>query len=162
MSSRVRWLTGVVTLTWLAALHGAVPARQGRAGDLPDGEGRETVIRICGDCHGVEKISSPRRSRAEWQELVEEMAARNGVATADEIHTIVRYVVVNFGRVNVNRASEADLMEIVQLTASEASANVEFRTREGDYRTLDDLRRVPGLDFAKIQERKDRMGFSGS
>ena len=157
----VRFLTGIVTLMWLTALHGALSAQEGRVGDLPDGEGQETVIRICGDCHSVEKIPSPRRSRAEWQELVEEMAARNGVATADDIYTIVHYVVASFGRVNVNRASEDDLVEIVQLTASEASAIVEFQKRQGDYHTLDDLRKVPGLDFARIQERKDRIGFTG-
>ena len=158
MSSSARLLTWLVTPLWLAAVHGALSAQNG---DLPAGEGRETVIRICGDCHGVEKIPSPRRSRAEWQDLVEEMAGRNGVATPDDIRTIVQYVVVNFGRVNVNRASGADLVEIVQLTAAEASAIVEFRTREGDYLTLEDLRKVPKLDFARIQERKDRIGFSG-
>ena len=158
MSSSARLLAWLVTLLWLAAVHGALSAQNG---DLPAGEGLETVIRICGDCHGVEKIPSPRRSRAEWQDLVEEMAARNGVATPDEIHTIVQYVVANFGRVNVNRSSEGDLVEIVRLTASEASAIVEFRRRAGDYHTLDDLRKVPGLDFTRIQERKDRIGFSG-
>ena len=157
----VQCLTSSATLMWLIAWHGALSAQEGRAGDLPDGEGRETVIRVCGDCHGVEKIPSPRRSRAEWQDLVEEMAARNGVATPDDIHTIVQYVVANFGRVNVNRSSEGDLVGIVQLTASEASAIVEFRKRAGDYQTLDDLRKVPGLDFTRIQERKDRIGFSG-
>ena len=161
MSFSVRLLTGIATLMWLLASHGALLAQEGRAGDLPDGEGRETVIRVCGDCHGLEKIPSPRRSRAEWQDLVEEMAARNGVATPDDIHTIVQYVVANFGRVNVNRSSEGDLVEIVQLTASEASAIVEFRKRAGDYQTLDDLRKVPGLNFTRIQERKDRIGFSG-
>ena len=162
MSSSVRFLTGIVTtLMWLTVLHRAVSTQEERVGDLPAGEGRETAIRICGDCHGVEKIPSPRRSRAEWQDLVEEMAGRNGVATPDDIRTIVQYVVVNFGRVNVNRASGADLVEIVQLTAAEASAIVEFRTREGDYLTLEDLRKVPKLDFARIQERKDRIGFSG-
>ena len=154
----VRLLTGLVTLLGLAAAHGAISAQEG---DLPAGEGRETAIRICGDCHGVEKVPSPRRSRAEWQDLVEEMASRNGVATPGDIRTIVQYVVVNFGRVNVNRASEADLVEIVQLTASEASAIVAFRKREGDYKTLEDLRKVPKLDFARIQGRKDRIGFSG-
>ena len=52
-------------------------------------------------------------------------------------------------------------MEIVQLSASDAAAIVEFRMREGEFRTLDDLRRVRGVDVATIPERKDRIVFTG-
>jgi competence protein ComEA len=89
------------------------------------------------------------------------MAGRGGAATEDDTRVIVDYVVAHFGLVNVNRASEGDLVEIVQLSASDAAAIVEFRMREGEFRTLDDLRKVQGVDFATIQERKDRIVFTG-
>ena len=54
-----------------------------------------------------------------------------------------------------------DELRIVQLTKDEADAIVDFRTKQGEFRTLEDLRKVPGLDFARIQERKDHIGFSG-
>jgi competence protein ComEA len=146
---------------WVVALAATPSTQARRPGELPPGEGRDLVISLCGDCHGPEKVTDVRRSRAEWQDMVQDMASRAGVATPDDITAIVQYVVVHFGKVNVNRGAEADLAEIANLTASEASAIVEFRKQQGDYRTLEDLRNVPGLDFARIQERKDRLGFTG-
>ena len=97
--------------------------------------------------------SSGRTSSRTWRDAV--------VPRPRTTSRPVQYVVANFGRVNVNRASEEDLVEIVPLSASEASAIVEFRMREREFRALEDLRKVPGVDFTKIQERKDRIVFTG-
>src|SRR5262249_42396124 len=36
-------------------------------GDLPEGAGRETVVKVCGRCHGVGTFSSMRVDPAEWR-----------------------------------------------------------------------------------------------
>jgi competence protein ComEA len=148
-------------LMWVAALCGTPLAQAGPGAQLPEAEGRETVIAVCSDCHDVDVVAAQRRSRVEWQEIVQEMAGRSGTASDEDVQAIVRYVVASFGRVNVNRAAERDLVDIVELSASEASAIVEFRMREGEFGSLEDLRKVPGLDFARVQERKDRIVFTG-
>jgi DNA uptake protein ComE-like DNA-binding protein len=33
--------------------------------------------------------------------------------------------------------------------------------REGDFHVLEDLKKVPGLDFPRIEERKNRIVFTG-
>src|SRR5215216_1863568 len=157
----MRIVMATALLFWVAALR-ATPATQSPpGGELPAGEGRDLVVSSCGECHALDRVAAQRRSRAEWQDMVQDMASRSGVATEDDIKVIVQYVVVHFGRVNVNRGSAADLVEIADLTAEEAVAIVEFRKQHGEYRALDDLRTVPGLDFARIEERKDRIGFTG-
>lgn len=138
-----------------------VSARAPQGGQLPPGEGRETVVTICGDCHGPELVASQRRSRVEWETLVEDMASRNGAASDDQKKVIVTYATHNFGKVNINIALAEDVVDIVQLPAEQATAIVEYRKTSGEFKTLDDLRKVPGVDFAKIQERKDRIGFAG-
>ena len=45
-------------------------------GQLPEGEGKETVQMVCSRCHGLDKLTSFRRSPQEWEELVSDMAAR--------------------------------------------------------------------------------------
>jgi competence ComEA-like helix-hairpin-helix protein len=157
-----RSLTAGAALMWMLAAVATVDSRAAaQAGVLPEDEGFETVQAICADCHEAERIADQRRGRAEWQTLVEDMAARNGVATEDDINVIVAYAMRHFGRVNVNRAIEADLTEIVGLAPAEAAAIVHYRTDHGEFHALEDLRKVTEVDFAKIEARKDRIGFSG-
>jgi competence protein ComEA len=147
-------------LLWVVAVVNQAPA-SAQIGELPPGEGRDTVLQFCSDCHGVDNIAAQRRSRLEWRSVVEDMAARGSSATAEDLDLIITYIVANFGRANVNRAPAADLVEIVGLSATEASAVVEFRMRNGDYRSLDDLKKVPGLAGATVEARKDRIVFTG-
>ena len=50
-------------------------------------------------------------------------------------------------------------MEQPEISAKEAEAIVRFREQNGDFKTLDDLKKVSGVDPAKIQARKDRLEF---
>jgi len=42
---------------------------------------------------------------------------------------------------------------------SEAAAIIQYRTDHGDFKTIDDLKKVPGLDFKKIEAKKDLLVF---
>jgi competence protein ComEA len=151
------WIASVI---WVAAAY--VPASAITVAQaLPQGEGRETVEMICGDCHGPEVVGSQRRTKVEFETLIEDMASRSGAASDEQKKIILGYVLRHFGRVNVNIGTAEDIVQIVQLTAAEAAAIVAYREKSGEFKTLDDLRKVPSLDFARIQERKDRIGFTG-
>jgi competence ComEA-like helix-hairpin-helix protein len=45
------------------------------------------------------------------------------------------------------------------ITAKEAAAIVTYRTDKGAFKVLDDLKKVPDLDFKKIEAQKDRIAF---
>jgi hypothetical protein len=49
---------------------------------LPQGRGRETVIKVCGACHAPEAIIKNRNTRKGWTELVDEMIFKGAKATA--------------------------------------------------------------------------------
>jgi competence protein ComEA len=159
MSARLLLLAAAAF--WTLAVNPTFVSARSPQGQLPPGEGRDTVVMICGDCHGPEMVGSQRRSRVEWETLVEDMASRNGAASDEQKKVIVTYAIHNFGKVNINIATAEDVVEIVQLPAAQATAIVEYRKKSGEFKTLDDLRKVPDVDFAKIQERKDRIGFAG-
>ena len=161
----IRVLTVVAGFAWVASMQGAfsVSAAQVAVDDgLPAGEGREITQRVCSECHGVDLVSSQYRRRPEWTNLVEDMAGRGGNATPDDIKAIINYGYTHFGLVNVNKAPEADLSQVLQLTADEAKAVVEYRTKQGEFKTVDDLKKVPGLDAAKVDEQKDHIVFTGA
>ncbi len=42
---------------------------------------------------------------------------------------------------------------------SEASAIIRYRREHGDFASLDDLKNVPGIDFAKIEAKRDSISF---
>ena len=41
--------------------------------DLPEGPGKATVVRLCGKCHGLDRFANARKSREDWESIVERM-----------------------------------------------------------------------------------------
>ena len=68
-----------------------------RAQDLPDGPGKELVTKVCTVCHEVTRITSKKRTKAEWNDTVDKMAMRGAMATDEEFEMIVAYLAKNFG-----------------------------------------------------------------
>ena len=160
---RFRSLVSAAALLWTTSIPQAIGTGQAVTDPsaLPEGDGRELLFRTCAECHGVESVTAERRTRAEWQGVVDDMAGRGAQASDDDVKTLVAYLSINVGRVNVNRASEEDLKAVVGVSADEAAAIVAHRTKEGSFKTLDDLKRVPGVDGRKLDERKGRIVFAG-
>jgi competence protein ComEA len=128
---------------------------------LPDGDGRDIVARACSQCHGLENVTEDRRTRGDWQDVVDEMAGLGAQVDDAQIKKVIDYLTRYLGRVNVNRDPQQDLQDVLEITSDEAAAIVTYRTREGDFHVLEDLKKVPGLDFSKIDAKKDRVAFTG-
>jgi mono/diheme cytochrome c family protein len=62
------------------------------AQDLPEGQGREVVEKICSVCHGTDLVASARASRKGWEGTVEEMYARGASSTEAEKAQILDYL----------------------------------------------------------------------
>jgi len=60
---------------------------------------------------------------------------------------------------NINTASPIDMESALSLLHSQAMLIVAYRDKHGKFKTLDDLKKVTGLDFAKIEAKKDRIAF---
>ena len=85
------------------------------------------------------------------------------MTTDAEIETIVDYLARNFGsKVNVNKAAAEELAAVLELPRAGASAIVEYREKNGSFKSLDDLKRVPELDWKAIESKKDRLDFADS
>jgi competence protein ComEA len=160
----IRIVLVIACLGWLLTARAAFSYSAAQAppdANLPPGAGREKVIAFCADCHGVEVIASQPRTRSHWRSLITDMALCGGRATGEDIEIIIDYAFTHFGIINVNVADERDLRHALQLTPAEAAALIDYRRKNGKFRKLEDMRRVKGLDFAKVAERKARVVFSG-
>ena len=131
-----------------------------RAQSLPDGPGKELVDVVCTACHDSERIVKQHKTKAEWQDKVLEMLQECPDVVQEERDRIVEYLSKNFFRkANVNQAASKDLAAVLEIPEKDADAIVRYREQKGKFKTLDDLKNVPGLDTAKIEAKKERLEY---
>jgi len=126
---------------------------------LPEASAKRTVETVCAACHEIGTAIGARRTKAGWNAVIDAMANRGARATDAEFDAIVDYLAKFFGLVNINKAAAMEIEEIVGLSASTAGAIVRYRMESGDFADLESLKKVPGIDAALIEERKDRIAF---
>ena len=131
--------------------------------ELPAGAGKDTLVRVCSKCHSPDNVIANGQDRAGWEETITKMAGFGAVGTDDEFTAILDYLVKNFpansGQINVNKATAAQLASGLGLTDAEAAAVVDYRKKNGDFKTIDDLKKVPDVDGKKLDAKKDRLAF---
>ena len=132
--------------------------------ELPAGAGLTELNRLCVKCHSPEQAASIRQSRTQWEETLAKMAGLGAEGSEQDYEQVLNYLVKNFGPetprpVNVNKATPVELESSLSLTRTESAAVIQYRTDKGDFKTLDDLKNVPGLDFKKVEARKARITF---
>jgi competence protein ComEA len=146
-----------------AGLFALAASRIGSAqGQLPDGPGKEETIRICGTCHPTDRAASVRLTRAGWQDTIGRMVSLGAKGTDEELETVLTYLSTNFkgeGRkpLNLNTATSIDLESIGGFLRKESAAWIAYRKQQGPCKSIDDLKKVAGVDFKKIDERRDRL-----
>lgn len=59
---------------------------------LPEGEGRDTVIRVCTGCHAAEVIVNRTQKDMAWPDVVQAMVDKGAVATPAEVEQISAYL----------------------------------------------------------------------
>lgn len=132
------------------------------AAQLPAGKAKAVVATVCTECHGVANIRRQRLSRDEWTSEVSDMVDRGAKANDDQIAQILDYLVENFGpasKLRVNTAPMVEFKAVLNLTAAEAGAVVDYRKAHGDFHDLPTLLSVPGVPAAKIEARKQVLEF---
>jgi competence protein ComEA len=132
--------------------------------DLPDGFGKTTTVQVCGKCHSPERATSLHQSDSEWEETITKMVKLGARASDDDFDAILVYLTQDFGPekpgpININKATAVDLQTTLLLRRSQAMAILQYRSQHGDFKSIDDLRNIPGLDFSKIETKEARIAF---
>jgi len=128
---------------------------------LPDDPGKEVTERLCGKCHEAQRAASVRLTREGWQAEIAKMVDLGMTATDDEVKQVLDYLAEYFKGeapkpLNLNSASSVELESVVLLLRKEAAAWIAHREKN-PCKTLDDLKKVPGVPFKKIDDRRDRL-----
>ena len=129
---------------------------------LPAGPGRDAMKKVCSKCHGAENVVGLAKSREEWGEVVGKMVDIGAEGSVDDFNDVVDYLTEHFPqapRVNVNKASAKDFEASLGFSSKEAEAIVSYRGAKGNFKSIEDLVKVPGIDVKKVQARRDRFAF---
>jgi competence protein ComEA len=153
-----RPVAGLAVCSFVVALIAVTAAAQ----KLPDGPGRELFETICSECHEPTKVLGQQKTKEEWQAKVTEMLQEDPDVTEQERQAIVNFLAASFPRqskVNVNHATAREIESGLSLSGKEAEAIVQYREHNGNFKTIDDLKSVPGVDRSKLDSARSRIDF---
>lgn len=136
----------------------------GARAELPEGTGVAETAKLCVGCHELGKSISLRQDKDGWGGTLVKMVGFGMKATNDEFRTVVAYLAEHFPAdaippVNVNQARAIQFESRLSLKRSEASKIIRYRKKNGDFKSIEDLMKVPGIDAAKIEAKRDSLVF---
>lgn len=129
---------------------------------LPDSPGKDITVKVCAGCHAAETVASVRHSPEGWRDVIAKMVAAGAEGTEQELEAVFQYLSTHFPAeaqkaLNLNTASAVELESVAGLLRKEAAALILYREKNGPCKKLEDLKKITGLDYKKIEARKERL-----
>lgn len=131
---------------------------------MPEGTGREETQKLCSGCHELERSISLRQDRDGWKTTINKMVSFGMQGTDRDLSAVLEYLSANYPaqvmpRLNVNTAPAIEFESRLTLRRSQAAAIIEYRTKHGNFKSIEDLKKVPGIDTSRIDAKKDVLVF---
>jgi competence protein ComEA len=131
---------------------------------MPEGLGRQETEKICSDCHELARSVSLRQDRDGWKTTINKMISLGAQGSEQEFAAVLEYLSSHYAAealppLNVNKAKAIDFETRLSLRRSQAAAIVDYRTKHGDFKSIEDLKKVPGVDVAKIEAKREILEF---
>jgi competence protein ComEA len=77
----------------------------------------------------------------------------------DDWKAVTDYLVVHLAHLEVNKATAGEIEQVLEVSDKIAEGVVAYRDQQGGFKTIDDLKKAPDLDGAKIDALKPRLIF---
>lgn len=151
-------LAAFLVRTSFEAAHARVappPAAQA----LPEGEGKALVEKLCTTCHGLDYIVPSQRTVRVWRETIDLMKGYGAEATDEQWKIITDYIIGNVAYLNVNKADAEEFGMLFGIDEQAAQGVVAYREKQGGFKAIDDLKKAPGLEAARIDALQARLIF---
>jgi competence protein ComEA len=131
--------------------------------DLPNGPGKDVTARICTACHGSEMFSGYLKSKDDWDQTISSMTDKGLSINDADYTTVLGYLSTCLGtaspKVNVNKAVACELTRALGIPAKQAEAIVAYRQKNGDFKDLDGLKKVDGVDATALDKKQAVIAF---
>src|SRR5262245_57632565 len=143
-------IAGVTIATFSCAMSLVAATAQDR---FPDGPGKTELMKVCSGCHDPEIVLSHLQTPCEWTDTFQKRVDVGAEATSDEWHAIEQYIDANLALIAINKSPAGDLQLTMDCTPEVAAAIVKFRQENGPFKSVDDVKKVAGVDGAKVDAR---------
>jgi competence ComEA-like helix-hairpin-helix protein len=131
------------------------PSRQ----EAQEDKGAAAFTAVCSKCHPADRIVATRRTRSQWEEILDKMTKLGAQVTDDNYDSLLTYLLSHHGKINVNRGEAKDLAMVASISPKDAETIVKYRTDHGDFADFDALSKVPGIDVKALEEHKAALDF---
>jgi competence protein ComEA len=85
---------------------------------------------------------------------------RLGARASDEqFDRLMRFLLRTWTKFNINSATAPEIAPVLDIGDAADEAVVKRRTESGSFKSLDQLKKISGLNPAKLEARKDRIIF---
>ena len=151
----------LVASTLIAAAPFNQTAAQQPPGGAPatDDPDAAVFVQMCVKCHEAARITALRRTKVEWEEIINKMIERGATGSEQDFETVYGYLLRNYGKLNINRATADDIAMIVRLSEKDAKGIVAYREANGSFADFEAVKKVPDIDLKKLDEHKDAIAF---
>jgi competence protein ComEA len=135
------------------------PAAQQPAASAETDPAHELFIATCNRCHDAARITALRRTKTEWEEVINKMIERGATGSEEDFMTVFGYLRRHYGKVYINSATSEEITTTLGLSNKDAEAVVTFRKANGNFQDFDAVKKVPDIDVKTLEEHKDAITF---
>jgi len=162
-----RALSSLLTVAALACFLSALPAAstlhptaaQQPAASAESDPAHELFIQTCNRCHDAARITALRRTKTEWEEVINKMIERGATGSEEDFVTVFGYLRRHYGKVFINSATSDEITTTLRLSSKDADAVIAFRKANGSFQDFDAVKKVPDIDVKTLEEHKDAVAF---
>lgn len=151
---------------------------------LPEGKGKELLQSVCTSCHDLSRIVQQRKDNALWRQAVHGMLSSSDPQMVEylqeEINVMAKYLAEYLGPVSpslealqkdpqllkkylsgqmkslisLNAGTAEELMQLPGIDKPLAEEIIRYRKEHGPFQSVDDLRKLNGMDAAEFDRIK--------
>lgn len=118
----------------------------------------QAVQAVCGRCHAPAVFLKQSRSWDRWNDVFADMTKRGANGTDEQLARVTTYFLENLTLVNVNSSPADELAWVLGVAEDVAQAIIARRERQ-PFASIAQLRAMPGIDPARLEQRKTRILF---
>jgi competence protein ComEA len=121
-------------------------------------------MRLCVKCHSPNIILANGQNRLGWENTITKMVRLGAVGTDEDFSDIADYLTANFPpspiqKIFVNMAKDAQLAAVLGISIDDAKAIIAYRDQVKGFKSIEDMKKVPGVDTKKIDAKKANLVF---